>query len=553
MADAGGYKISLESTPTWEVALVCFTIVLISITVDAFLHWVGRRLETDREWPLKGALQKIKDELMLLGVISLLLAVSQTIIGKICVSEQLSKVWLPCKKPDSSSTVANFTTSSFPSGATRGRRLLAMASNTTDYCGQKGKVAFLSVEAVHHLHIFIFVLATSHVVLCLLKIIQWKNLNTNMFEAVTREDVDKEREKLRRSYENPPGFFKSLEEFFDERLSIVLHFPLLQRVVMLKGITLLSPDEYHALYVNFVGACDPKDPGTDLRKHIMWTLQKEFEQMIEIRWYLWLFAVIFLLVNVAGWHALFWISLITLILWLIAHFNLENMIRQLAKEVAKNPTVVEISSDKFWFGRPCLVRILIHFVLFENSLQLTVFFFILFQFGFHSCIMGKVGFVVPRIAIGTLVRVWCTYRTLPLYAVIKSQMNMKEKQSDKLKEMCRDLEKIMTQYKDQSDKRIKKCLDEIKIWLKDNQMDKEGEMWIVTWISELICNRKNRGKEPNSREESTNIEPTRMDSREESVGVEITEAGGVNSTEDIEAKKSTTKPTPTFQINVFMD
>ncbi|XP_056161312.1 MLO-like protein 15 [Syzygium oleosum] len=406
MADAGGYKISLESTPTWEVALVCFTIVLVSIIVERFLHLVDQLLKKCNEW-LNGVLQKIKDELMLLGFISLLLAVSQTTIGKICVSEQLSKVWLPCKKPDSPSTVANFTASSFPSGATRGRRLLAMASNTTDYCGQKGKVAFLSVEAVHHLHIFIFVLATLHVVLCLFEvpamIIQWKNLKMYEDDSDKGNAVEfillklkqcrqrKERMKRKKSYENPPGFFKSLEEFFDERTSIVLHFPLLQKVVMLKGTTFMSPDEYNAVRANFMAACDGKAKGKDFQKRIMRTLQKEFKQMIEIRMACALLDIFdyvdCVLANLAQ-------------LWLIFHFKLEIMIRQLAKKVVESQKVVEISDGDFWLGGPRLVSILIHFVLFENSLQLTVFFFILFQFGFHSCIMRKVGYVVPRIAIG---------------------------------------------------------------------------------------------------------------------------------------------------------
>lgn len=76
-------------------------------------------------------------ELMVLGFISLLLGVFQTRIEKICISERLANVWLPCKKPDSSSTVTSFASSSFTSSRTQGRRLLAEASAATDFCSQK--------------------------------------------------------------------------------------------------------------------------------------------------------------------------------------------------------------------------------------------------------------------------------------------------------------------------------------------------------------------------------------------------------------------------------
>ncbi|KAI6698987.1 hypothetical protein NL676_019106 [Syzygium grande] len=79
------------------------------------------------------------------------------------------------------------------------------------------------------------------------------------------------------------------------------------------------------------------------------------------------------------------------------------------------------------------------------------------------------------------------------------------------------------------DEHVGKCLDdldEIKIPLKENGMDEEEEMPIITWISELIDERTNRRKEPSLPEVATNIERTRTGSREGSVGVE----------EDIEAQ-----------------
>ncbi|XP_039172003.1 MLO-like protein 15 [Eucalyptus grandis] len=214
MAVAGVDENSLEYTPTWVVALVCFSILFISIAVDRFIRCAGQRLKDREWWPLVGGSRKMKDELMLLGLISLLLTVFQTGIGKICISERLDNILLPCKKPNSSFVVANFNTSSFASDATRGRRLHSVASHTTDYCSKKGKVALLSVEALHQLDIFIFVLATFHVVLCVLKvlsmIIQWRRL-----EIYDRGIRSKQRGRevfteIMEGYKSPLGSFRYL-------------------------------------------------------------------------------------------------------------------------------------------------------------------------------------------------------------------------------------------------------------------------------------------------------------------------------------------------------
>ncbi|KAJ6360297.1 hypothetical protein OIU77_004324 [Salix suchowensis] len=181
---------TLEYTPTWVVAAVCTVIVALSLAVERLLHYCGIFLRRKNQKPLYEALQKIKEELMLLGFISLLLTVSQNFIAKICVPENVVNDLLPCKlseKKKEEGLKSNSTTSHFQSffpGTISGtvRRLLAETSEANlGYCAKKDKVPLLSVEAIHHLHIFIFVLAIVHVTFCVLtilfggaKIRQWK-------------------------------------------------------------------------------------------------------------------------------------------------------------------------------------------------------------------------------------------------------------------------------------------------------------------------------------------------------------------------------------------
>ncbi|KAF2298230.1 hypothetical protein GH714_020496 [Hevea brasiliensis] len=189
---AGG--VTLEYTPTWVVAVVCTFIVIISLSVERFLHYLGKFLKKKNQKPLFEALLKIKEELMLLGFISLLLTVFQDRITSICISEDLANKWLPCKKKSSATGTAHFQTffSFFPGGSPH--RLLAEASDSTFSCSE-GKVPVLSLTALHHLHIFIFVLAVVHVAFCALtilfggaKIRQWKHWE----DSILNKDYDLE-------------------------------------------------------------------------------------------------------------------------------------------------------------------------------------------------------------------------------------------------------------------------------------------------------------------------------------------------------------------------
>ncbi|KAB1218200.1 MLO-like protein 1 [Morella rubra] len=220
----------------------------------------------------------------------------------------------------------------------------------------KGKVPLLSQTALHHLHIFIFVLAVVHVVFCVLTIL------FGGFKTHCRGNPKFNFHKY---------MIRALEADF-------------KKVV---GIRLMSP-------------------------------------FINCSWYLWLFVVIFLLLNVAGWHAYFWIAFIPFILLLAVGTKLEHVISQLAHEVAEKHVaiqgalVVQPSDDHFWFHRPKLVLLLIHIILFQNSFELAFFFWIWVQYGFDSCIMGKIAYIIPRLVIGVFVQFVCSYSTLPLYAIV---------------------------------------------------------------------------------------------------------------------------------------
>uniref|UniRef100_A0A803PIP8 MLO-like protein n=1 Tax=Cannabis sativa TaxID=3483 RepID=A0A803PIP8_CANSA len=141
---------------------------------------------------------------MLLGFISLLLTVFQNLISKICIPSHVANDMLPCKRPTSEDSH-------------HGRRLLSEGG--LGHC-EKGKVQMLSLEALHHLHIFIFVLAVVHVVFCVTtmilggaKISHWKQWEDSIRRDIKasqnlRTDVDKTQAKHHREFlENASGYW----------------------------------------------------------------------------------------------------------------------------------------------------------------------------------------------------------------------------------------------------------------------------------------------------------------------------------------------------------
>ncbi|KAM0874858.1 hypothetical protein ACQ4PT_037143 [Festuca glaucescens] len=164
---AEGKPKPLEFTPTWIVASICSVIIVISLLFERLLHRLGKRLMRSRKKPLYEALLRVKEELMVLGFISLLLTVFQGAMGRLCIRRSVMRHLLPCKPPplDGAAENAHFGDAVFTGVLGGTRRLLAGGAISGDYCINKGKVPVLSAEAIHQLHIFIFVLAVTHFIL----------------------------------------------------------------------------------------------------------------------------------------------------------------------------------------------------------------------------------------------------------------------------------------------------------------------------------------------------------------------------------------------------
>ncbi|KAL3620744.1 hypothetical protein CASFOL_035656 [Castilleja foliolosa] len=402
-------------TSTWVIAVVCFVIVFISVIAERALHLLGMFFKRKKQDALYDALEKVKEELMLLGFISLLLTVSQGPISRFCIPEHLANIMLPCKmEPVHHQTGMSV------------RKLLA--EEVSEQCSE-GQVPFLSLEALHQLHIFIFVLAIVYVVFCVstmvlggIRIRQWRHWEHSILNEKSR-------------HHRVHALRVNLKEFMGRTGKYWRKFRVVSWIAAFfkQFYGSVTKSDYIALRSGFIRENCPGNPDYNFHKFMLRTLEDDFRKIIGVSWYLWLFVVIFLLVNIAGWHTYFWLSFLPLVLLLIVGAKLEHIITQLAKAAAERAedaegTQVKPSNEMFWFHRPVLVLYLIHFILFQNSFEIAFFLWIWSTYGFKSCIMEELNFVIPRLVLGIIVQVLCSYSTLPLYALV-SQMGTEFKQT----------------------------------------------------------------------------------------------------------------------------
>ncbi|KAG8644577.1 hypothetical protein MANES_11G142400v8 [Manihot esculenta] len=406
MAGGGGGR-SLEETPTWAVAIVCFVLVLISIIIEYIIHLIGKWLKKKHKRALYEALEKIK-------------------------SEKVGSTWHPCSKKEEEKL--NNSPSTDDDDETR-RKLLSISdsggsfrrvlagSATTDKCGE-GKVPFVSSDGIHQLHIFIFVLAVFHVLYSFLtmalgraKMRRWKSW-------------EKETRTIEYQFSHDPERFRFAREtsFGRRHLSFWTKTPVLIWVVCFfrQFVRSVPKVDYLTLRHGFIMAhlAPQSHMKFNFQKYINRSLEEDFKVVVGISPPIWFFAVLFLLFNTHGWYSYLWLPFIPLIIILLVGTKLQVIITKMAiriqerGEVVKGVPVVQPGDHLFWFNRPSLLLYLINFVLFQNAFQLAFFAWSWKEFGIKSCFHEHLEDIIIRISMGVLIQILCSYVTLPLYALV---------------------------------------------------------------------------------------------------------------------------------------
>ncbi|KAE8057426.1 hypothetical protein FH972_014121 [Carpinus fangiana] len=423
----------LDQTPTWAVAVVCAVIVMISIILEKVLHRVGEWFRERKKNALFEALEKIKGELMVLGFISLLLTFGQSYISRICIPVKAADTMLPCPLRDGSHYQETEPHNEPQKGEGEHHRKLLwyarryLAAEGGGAACKPGLVPLISVNGLHQLHIFIFFLAVFHVIysaitmmLGRLKIRGWKDWER---DSINDPEFINDPTRFRLTHET--SFVKDHNSFWTKS-PVTFYFVCFFR----QFFRSVRRADYLALRHGFITftflTLRLWDDNPSICPH--------FFLLAADSPLLWTSVVIFLLVNVSGWDAMVWVSILPLIVILAVGTKLQGIITNMALEIKERHAVVQgiplvqVSDRHFWFSWPRLVLYLIHFVLFQNAFEITFFFWIWYEFGLRSCFHEDFALIIFRVVLGVGVQIVCSYITLPLYALV-TQMGSTMKKS----------------------------------------------------------------------------------------------------------------------------
>ncbi|CAN6814749.1 unnamed protein product [Brassica oleracea] len=410
---------SLEETPTWALAVVCFVILFISIMIEYFLHFIGHAFKAYYIISLFFFTRKSKVKLMLLGFISLLLVVLQSPVSQICIPERIAATWHPCSREQE---LAKYGKDYIDDG----REVLEDYDFNDFYSPRRSLAtkALVSAYGIHQLHIFIFVLAVFHILYCIItyalgktKMKKWKSW-------------ERETKTIEYQYANDPERFRFARDtsFGRRHLNIwsKSSFTLWITCFFRQFFGSVTKVDYLTLRHGFIMAHMPagSEARFDFQKYIQRSLEEDFKAVVGISPVIWCIAVLFILTNTHGSESYFWLPFIPLFVILIVGAKLQVIISKLGLriqdkgDVVKGAPVVEPGDDLFWFGRPRFILFLIHLVLFTNAFQLAFFVWSTYEFTLKNCFHHKTVDIALRITMGVLIQVVCSYITLPLYALV---------------------------------------------------------------------------------------------------------------------------------------
>lgn len=465
MAGAAGGQL-LQESPTWAIATVCAVFIVLSVFIEQCIHFLAKWFKKSQKKAMMEALEKIKAELMLLGFISLVLTVSTGVLSKICIPASYGKTMLPCEfnhgnkdDDDDHDNDHDHDKRKLLSLATdmMWRRSLA-ASTSDDYCSKHGKISLISQSGLHQLHIFIFVLAVFHVLYSVvtMALARAKTKKWKAWEA--------ESSSLEYIYTHDPERFR-----FTHQTSFVMRHSGFSKVHGIKWIVAffrqfsgsVSKVDYLTMRHGFINAHLAPNSKFNFHKYIKRSMEDDFKAVVGISFPLWIFAILFLLLNVYKLYALTWLSLAPLLIILSVGTKLQVIIMEMAQDiqdrtsVVKGAPLVEPHDKFFWFNRPQWCLLLIHFTLFQNAFQMAFFLWTLSEFGWRSCFHENVGAILTRVLLGLALQFLCSYITFPLYALV-TQMGSHMKKAIFEEQMAKALKNWHKEAKERS-RQLKKA------------------------------------------------------------------------------------------------
>ncbi|KAL8264373.1 hypothetical protein R6Q59_022503 [Mikania micrantha] len=420
--DANEESRSLALTPTWSVAIVLTLFVVVSLLVERSIHRLVKWLKKVNRSPLLAAVEKMKEELMLLGFISLFLAATSNGISNICIpSKFYNGGFYPCSKPDNNQL---FEDSLFDESEKRICKKVSQLFIQTLHFNYEPFVPHQGLEQLHH---FIFVIAITHVsyscltmLLAVMKIHSWRKWEDDaqmdrhgVLSEISRNEIMRRQSAILKFHMSSPlvrnGFFTWMVCFFRQfGISVARADYLTLREAFLMNHNLTSKYDFHSYMIR--------------------SMEEEFQSIVGLSGPLWGLVAAFMLFNVKGnffyiIKQYFHVVCVNVQLVLLLGVKLQHVIATLALESAAitgyfTKARLKPRDELFWFKKPELLLYLIHFILFQNAFELASFIWFWWQFGYNSCFLNQHMMVYIRLILGFAGQFICSYSTLPLHALV---------------------------------------------------------------------------------------------------------------------------------------
>ncbi|PKA57346.1 MLO-like protein 4 [Apostasia shenzhenica] len=411
---------SLADTPTWLVATVTTVMVFVCLLVERSIHRLGKWLKKTKRKAMLAALQKIREDLMLLGLISLMLRQTARCISGICVPSSLfSSRFYICSENDVGSVEPEIGSSNLTEITSQDEFRVY-----TNHCPEDHE-PFVSFEGLEQLHLFLFVLGITHVIysfatvaLSMIKIYSWRNWEEHSYPLFA-DDLQARRNRVMQRQSTFVFHHASHPWSKNKVLIWMLCF-----IRQFRGS--IGKSDYRALRLDFI--TNHKLPPTyNFHKFIVRSMEDEYHGSVGISWPLWIYVIVCIFVNIHGLNIYFYLSFFPAILVMLVGTKLQHVVAVLALEVveAYGPyvgTQLKPRDDLFWFRKPELLIWLIQFISFQNAFEMATFIWSLDNYIPHNCLNANIWKFTCRGRL--LVQFWCSYSTLPLNVII-TQMGSK--------------------------------------------------------------------------------------------------------------------------------
>ncbi|CAN1122423.1 MLO-like protein 4 [Linum perenne] len=418
MVDYG--EMALALTPTWAVG----TVVTVMIAFGFFFQWLlkyfGKFLHRTKRKALLSALYKIKDELTLFGLISLLMGHWLAWVAKICVkTTYLNSRFYFCDLEKASKLNRMVVASVSHQVNNTVVRDEVDFDSIRGHC-PPGHESFASHDSLEQLHRLMFVLAVTHVsysfaaiALAMIKIYSWRSWENQANICLDSFEASSHKRKMGRIS------------------TFILHHtthPWSQHKVLVWLLcfsrqfwTSITNADYMALRLGFI-TTHQLPLMYDFHSYMLRSMEDEFSDIVGISvlkaWLLsvkrnrfpcslplWLYAIICIFLDFHGTQIYFWLSFLPVILVLVIGTKLHRIVVRLAVEIrdacqTSGHHRFNLRDELFWFGKPKLLLWLIQLVSFQNAFEMATFLWSLWEVKDTSCFMSDKSFVIIRLTSG---------------------------------------------------------------------------------------------------------------------------------------------------------